>query len=238
MAVAASPIAASAILPAQLSRLRHNRGWTLAELAQRTGLSRPYLSRLEGGLRQPSLAALISLAGTYETPLQALLDPAAAGASAESTVIRGTRATIQRGNGLRYRPISGGKDALRLSALHVTVPLGRRHRTFSQHEGEELLYVLSGTLVLTLDRQSHTLGAGDSAHFDSKIPHRLTAGADRDAEVLLVSCASPLADHRELHPANARKRTARPANDRNGVPTQLCAALPADANFGRNLAKS
>jgi quercetin dioxygenase-like cupin family protein len=178
----------------------------------------------------------MSLANIYETPLQALLDPAAAVASAESTVIRGTRATIQRGNGLRYRPISGGKDALRLSALHVTVPRRRKHRTFSQHDGEELLYVLSGTLVLTLDRQSHTLGAGDSAHFDSKIPHRLTAADDRDAEVLLVSCTASRVGHQGLQPAKARKRTARPAHDRNGGLVELC-ALPTDENFGRNFVK-
>jgi len=232
MAVAVSPITTSGILPAQLSRLRQSRGWTLAELAERTGLSRPYLSRLEGGQRQPSLAALMSLANIYETPLQALLDPAAA-ATAESSVIRTARVTIQRGNGLRYRPISGRKDALRLSALHVTVPHRRRQRTFSQHDGEELLYVLSGTLVLTLDRQSHTLSVGDSAHFDSKIPHRLTAAADRDAEVLLVSCASSPADYREAKRASGLKQSAWPARDHNHPHTYVMPPLARRARRDR-----
>lgn len=46
----------------RLRRLRKERGWTLENLAARTGLSRAYLSRLEGGDRQPSLSALSEVA--------------------------------------------------------------------------------------------------------------------------------------------------------------------------------
>lgn len=236
MAVAASQFAAPGLLPGQLSRLRQSRCWTLAELAERTGLSRPYLSRLEAGQRQPSLAALISLAKTYETPLQALLDPAAATAM-EPIVVRGKRATIQRGNGLHYRPISRGEGGLLLNALHVTVPHRRRSRAFSQHEGEELLYVLGGTLVLTLNRQSHTLVAGDSAHFDSMIPHRVTAAGERDAQVLLVSCAPPSVSHQDLQPTGAPGRIARSGRRKDSRP-QLCAASPVDEAFASHAVKS
>jgi DNA-binding XRE family transcriptional regulator len=40
-------------------RLRHE--WTMVELAQRSGLSKPFLSRLESGDRQPSIAAVLTL---------------------------------------------------------------------------------------------------------------------------------------------------------------------------------
>src|SRR5580693_8872423 len=55
-------------IAARLNRLRTERGWTLAELSRLTKLSKPYLSRLESGQRQPSLAALLALARTYEAP--------------------------------------------------------------------------------------------------------------------------------------------------------------------------
>jgi integrase len=41
---------------ARLRRLHEERGWRLEDLAQRTGLSKAYLSRLEGGERQPNIA--------------------------------------------------------------------------------------------------------------------------------------------------------------------------------------
>ena len=144
---------------ARLNRLRVERGWTLAELSKLAGLSKPYLSRLESGQRQPSLAALLALARTYNTPLQSLLDTGTQ-AGASPVVIQGNRAQIQRGNGLRYRAISGGGALVNLSAVHVTVPRRRRQTALARHDGEELLYVLSGTLNLVFEHESHVLSPG------------------------------------------------------------------------------
>ena len=177
-------------LAVHLKRLRMQRGWTLAELSNLTKLSRPYLSRLESGQRQPSLAGLLTLSRIYDTPLHSLLDRGEH-LTSSPVVIQNSRASIQRGNGLRYRAVSGGGDLLRLSAVHVTVPRRRRQTALARHEGEELLYVLSGTLNLVLENESHTLQAGDSAHFDARLPHRLTAAGERDAEVLVVAHVPP-----------------------------------------------
>jgi len=205
-------------LAAQLTRLRQERGWTLGALAARSGLSAPFLSRLESGLRQPSLAALITLAEVYGVALSALIDPAAH--PLESTVTRRQQARIRRADGLRYHPISGGEEGLRLNALHVIVPRRRRPHGLAKHDGEELLYVLSGTLNLTLDRQNHLLQAGDSAHFAASIPHRLAAVGERDAEVLLVSAAPSPADR-------AQRGVARRAGaGRPTVTAQACIAPP------------
>ena len=173
-------------IAACLNRLRTERGWTLAELSRLTKLSKPYLSRLESGQRQPSLAALLALARTYEAPLQSLLDSGAQ-PGPSPVVIHGNRAQIQRSNGLRYQAISGGGALVNLSAVHVTVPRGRRQTALAQHDGEELLYVLSGSLNLVFDHDSHTLNTGDSAHFDARLPYRLSAAGAADAEVLMVA---------------------------------------------------
>jgi len=158
----------------------------LAQLSSHSKLSRPYLSRLESGDRQPSLGALVSLARIYDTPLHSLLeaDPAQ---QETPIVIHGNRARIYRGNGLRYRPISGDGTKVNLSAMQVTVARARRAKTFARHNGEELLYVLSGTLNLIFETETHTLQTKDSAHFDARIPHRLVAVGDHDAEILIVA---------------------------------------------------
>jgi transcriptional regulator with XRE-family HTH domain len=44
-------------------RLRNE--WTLAELARHSGLSKPFLSRLESGARQPSLVAVLTLSQVF-----------------------------------------------------------------------------------------------------------------------------------------------------------------------------
>ena len=52
-----------------------------------------------------------------------------------------------------------------------------------QHDGEEWLYVLSGTLRLALADETHLLHPGDAAHFDARVPHRLAADGGHDAEL-------------------------------------------------------
>src|SRR5260370_27147139 len=54
-------------LGTQLKTLRSQRGWTLERLSKLTKLSEPYLSRLESGSRQPSLAALLTLRSEEHT---------------------------------------------------------------------------------------------------------------------------------------------------------------------------
>jgi hypothetical protein len=49
--------------------------------------------------------------------------------------------------------------------------------------------VLSGSLTLSLAGETYDLAPGDAAHFDSRLPHRLSAQGTTDAEALVV--ASP-----------------------------------------------
>jgi transcriptional regulator with XRE-family HTH domain len=219
-------------LAERLGRLRMQRGWTLAALSELTRLSKPYLSRLESGRRQPSLAALLTLARVYQTPLQSLLD-AGAHHRFSPVLIQSGRTQIQRGNGLRYRAISGGGALVNLSAVHVTVPRRRRRTALAQHDGEELLYVLSGRLSLVFENENHTLQPGDSAHFDATIPHRLAASGDRDAEVLLVAHVPtrvPARDRGGVRPASPgrSRRQPRAAGHRSLDSIAICASL-ADA---------
>jgi transcriptional regulator with XRE-family HTH domain len=219
------------VLAARLNRLRTERGWTLAKLSELTKLSKPYLSRLESGQRQPSLAALLALARTYETPLQSLLDSGPQ-QGPSPVVIHGNRAQIRRSNGLRYQALSGGGALVNLSAVHVTVPRGRRQTALAQHDGEELLYVLSGTLNLVFDHDSHTLNPGDAAHFDARMPHRFSAAGAGNAEVLMVAYV-PTRRPGDLQSANepgqTLRRRSRPSKNltqtQNSASVPICASL-------------
>jgi transcriptional regulator with XRE-family HTH domain len=176
-------------LGARLRKLRGERGWRLEDLAERTGLSRAYLSRLEGGERQPSLGALFDLARAYDVPFSSLFEPEP---EAENlVVVRGKEGTPQRGNGLIYKRLSKGGWAFNLQPLHVVVPADREGDALYRHEGEQWLYVLSGRLRVEISDEEVVLGAGDAAHFDADKPHRFEALDGRDAEALVVACSVP-----------------------------------------------
>jgi transcriptional regulator with XRE-family HTH domain len=177
-------------LGTRLKSLRSQQGWTLEQLSKRTKLSEPYLSRLEGGTRQPSLAALITLGQVYNIPLRTLLDPGGE-QSSRCAVIRAGTAIPRTSNGLSYRPISGGGTLTNLQAIAIEIPANRHYEKFNQHEGEEWLYVLSGRVKLVFESEEHLLDAGDAAHFDARTPHRLAADGKRGAEILLVASVVP-----------------------------------------------
>ncbi len=153
-------------------------------------LSKSYLSRLEDGERQPSIAALLSLAEAFDLTLAALLsEPELAGANC--AIVRAGAAPSRQGNGLRYTSLSSREGAAGMHPILVTVPAGRLGAEQYRHEGEEWLYVLSGTLRLSLAEDTHDLAPGDAAHFDARVPHRLAALGGQDVRLILVACTAP-----------------------------------------------
>ncbi|MDZ4876830.1 MAG: hypothetical protein CLLPBCKN_006265 [Chroococcidiopsis cubana SAG 39.79] len=180
----------------QLRTLRTERGWTLSELSEQADVSEAYLSRLEGGERQPSLAVLFNLARVYDVSLPDLFGstlenskPVASERKASAgVVIRAGDRLLQEGNGLRYTSLAGGNHLADLHPLRVIVPVDRQGDHHYQHSGEEWLYVLSGQLILTLVDEQFLLNPGDAAHFDAFLPHDISATGEQDAEILLVAC--------------------------------------------------
>ena len=175
-------------LGVQLKALRTRKGWTLERLSKLSKLSEPYLSRLESGSRQPSLAAMITLAQVFDIPLRTLLEGDGQ-AMPPCRIIRSGSSPDRIANGLAYRAVSGGGALTGLQAMEMRIPASRHNEKFYQHEGEEWLYVISGGLNLIFENEQHSLHPGDAAHFDARTPHRLAAIGKRDAVVLLVASA-------------------------------------------------
>lgn len=174
---------------ARLRELRCQRGWTLQEVACRSGLSRAFLSRLESGDRNVSIAAALTLAGIFDVSLASLFESPLA--KDPCVIVRGAEAVAQHANGLTYVGLSQAGRFFNLQPIKVTVPVSRCGDEHYHHDGEEWIYVLSGLLTLSLAGRTYALAPGDAAHFDSRLPHRLIAAGPEDVEVLLV--ASPVA---------------------------------------------
>ena len=170
---------------ARLRDLRLRRGWTLAELAARSSLSKAFLSRLESGDRQASIAAALTLSRIFDVSLASLFESPVV--EIPCVIVRAGDATERSARGLKYAPLSHAGRFFNLQPLRVKVSPLRRGNEHFHHDGEEWIYVLSGHLTLSLAGKTYDLEAGDAAHFDSRLPHRLIARGDRDAEVLVVA---------------------------------------------------
>jgi transcriptional regulator with XRE-family HTH domain len=168
---------------------RQMRGWTLDFLASRANLSKSYISRLEDGDRQPSIAALLSISRALGVSISVLLSDEAKSNSAR--VVRGKTAPEIPGNGLVYQIHTGGLPGAVMQPLRITISFSRTGEELYRHDGEEWLYVLSGELKVTIGDEIFFLEPGDSMYFDATIGHRLAAAGGMDVEAILVATVAP-----------------------------------------------
>ena len=169
----------------RLRELRLKRGWTLQELAARSALSRAFLSRLESGSRQASIAAALTLSRIFDVSLASLFESPIA--ETPCVIVRAGEVVERTVNGLKYASLSHAGYFFNVQPMRVKVSPSRRGNEHYHHDGEEWIYVLSGKLTLSLAGKTYDLEPGDAAHFESRVPHRLIARGNREAEVLVVA---------------------------------------------------
>ncbi len=190
----------------RLRELRLERGWTLQQLAEQSGLSKTFLSRLESGSRQASIAAVLTLARVFGVSLASMFEGPVA--TEPCVIVRASETVSKSANGLTYRALSNAERFSNLQPIHVTVSPTRKGNEHFNHDGEEWIYLLSGRLTLSLAGKTYDLKPGDAAHFDSRLPHRLIAKGGQEAEVLLVAC--PFSETGSIAPTVLKPRRAIP----------------------------
>lgn len=162
----------------RLRALRRERGTTLAQLSETTGISASTLSRLESGGRKPTLELLLPLAKAYGVPLDELVGAPATGDP------RVHLRPLTR-DGRKFMPLTrhlGGLHAYKMvlpGGRGATGPLEQR-----VHEGYEWLYVLAGRLRLVLGEHDVVLTTGEVAEFDTRTPHAWAAAGPEPVEIL------------------------------------------------------
>jgi transcriptional regulator with XRE-family HTH domain len=164
----------------RLRALRRRRRLTLADLSATTGISVSTLSRLESGLRRPSLELLLPLARAHRVPLDDLVGAPATGDPRVHLKPR-------KVHGMTVIPLSQQPGAL--LAYKVIMPPPRPPAPPPDpraHEGYEWVYVLSGRLRLVLGERDLVLSRGEAAEFDTRVPHWFGSADTRAVEYLVL----------------------------------------------------
>ncbi|MDT3345765.1 helix-turn-helix domain-containing protein [Microbacterium aquilitoris] len=164
----------------RLRAARQQRGWTLADLAQKAGMSISTLSRLEAGRRQASLELLLPLVSV----LDLRLDDLVRGEPVDPRVRRAT----ERRHGMVVAPLT--LEHSPVQTYKIRYAAASAAPAPKVHDGVEWFYVLSGTIRLLLDGEEHRIGAGEAAEFDTGLPHSISATEDGFAEVVSIFSAS------------------------------------------------
>jgi transcriptional regulator with XRE-family HTH domain len=177
-------------LAARLAELRTERGWSLGDLAERSGVSRSTLSRAERAEISPTASLLNRLCAVYERTMSQLLseveaEPAQLVRAAEQGVWTDSASGFVRRSvsppqaGLRGELVEGRLDpGSDLAYDRPPVPGIEQH-----------IWVLEGALEVTVQGEVHALDAGDCLRFRVWGPTRFRCQGKRAVRYALVVVA-------------------------------------------------
>lgn len=163
----------------RLRRRRREHQMTLAELADAVGVSASLLSRLESGLRRPTLDVLLALARVHGVTLDDLV-----GAPPTGDPRLHPRPSVR--HGMAWLPLTGRPGGILAYKLVIPGGFGSAEPEQRSHEGYEWMYVLAGHLRLRLGEHDLVLAAGEVAEFDTRVPHAFANPDSSPAEVLVL----------------------------------------------------
>lgn len=193
-----------------IRRARSTKGLSIRELARRVNVSASFISQVELGKAAPSMGLMFSIASELGISLDTLMTPVGPGRPSTQPDTGPPpglvwRTEVNSAEGLpnvqradeRARVDLGNVHWERLTRtdiegaefLQIVYPPGSEScpaDALQRHSGWEFGVILTGAMHVQVGFSSGTLAAGDSIHFSSTIPHRLSNPSDTPCTALWI----------------------------------------------------
>ncbi|GGV51313.1 helix-turn-helix domain-containing protein [Streptomyces griseoflavus] len=174
-------------LGARLAGLRAEHGWSLGELAERTGVSRSTLSRAERAETSPTAALLNRLCAVYGRTMSQLLSEVEA---EPAPVVRAADQVVweDRASGFVRRSVSPPHGGLRGELVEGRLAAGAdiAYDRPPVPGLEQHIWVLAGALSVTAEDVEHRLGDGDCLRLRVWGPTRFRCPGPGDVRYVLA----------------------------------------------------
>ena len=166
-----------AIIEAEIGKrikaFRTQKRITLEQLANQAGFTKGYLSKVEKSKKSPPVSTLGIIARVLGVTISALLGEDAPRTSL-CLVRKVERPLISRDGtafGYSYEAMAYRYPNKIMEPFILTLPVKPKKRTLYQHEGEEILFVIQGTMKFLHGNEEYIVNEGDCIYFDSSLPH-------------------------------------------------------------------
>jgi transcriptional regulator with XRE-family HTH domain len=174
----------------RIKGLREMLGITAAEMAAVTEITEQEYITLESGNSDFSFTFLMKCAQRLNVDLVVLLTGTNPTLSFYTVVRKGSGLPIDRRTGFKYNHLAYLFKNKLSEPFLVTAPYSDEEQQlpvhYSTHDGQELDFILSGTLKVDLNGHIEILHEGDSLYYDSSYPHGMIATGGNDCEFLAV----------------------------------------------------
>lgn len=166
------------------------RRMTLEDLARETGFTKGYLSKVEKAKKSPPVSTLGIIAKALGVTISALLGEEVQRTSL-SLVRKDERPIVAKDGtafGYSYEALAYKYPNKIMEPFMLTLPLNVKKRTFYQHEGEEILFVIQGTMRFFHGGTEYIVNEGDCLYFDASYPHFGESVGPEEVKCLMVIC--------------------------------------------------
>lgn len=176
---------------AEVKCLRKDRQFTLQDLSDRTGLSKPLLSQVENNLVIPPLPTLHRISNALKVPMTHFLskEDERVMVVRKKDVREAPKRFIEGRDpvGHIYSSLVEGKTSKKMEPVYVEFSRADKEgMTMLTHHGEEFLYVLEGQLEVLYEDTTAVLEPGDSLYLDARIPHAYRSLTRKRTRAIMV----------------------------------------------------
>ena len=182
-ALPVEPSLAPVAIGSRIRAARQSQRLTIEHVADATGLTKGFLSRVERDLTSPSVASLVTLCQVLSISIGELF------AVPETHLTRhgeGPRISLG-GEGIVERLLTARSER-RLQILGATIaPHGRgESELYAVDCDVDVLHIISGELTLIMTQESYELKAGDTLSFPGREPHSWENRSAEPVEALFI----------------------------------------------------
>jgi len=166
--------------------LRKSRGLRIKDVARRIQLSEGYISQIETGKVEPSIAILRKFASIFQVPIVTFFNT-----NYENTILvrKDKRKTFgTQKSSIIYELLSPDlvDKKMQVAILKLAPFFRDPDGLFLSHHGEECIYVVKNQLKFIRGEESFLLEEGDSVYFEGLVPYRIENATDKETVILGV----------------------------------------------------
>lgn len=159
------------LLGERIKQIRKQRNMTLQNLADATGLSIAFISKVERGLTSPAFSAILEICKALEVDLVELAQPC----------VEDKKTVIKKNERIQVFPLTDGRvkhefgtqGPRKMKGLWLTLKPGTTDVSRG-HPEEELGIVVKGSLAVAVGEDTYILEEGDTIYIDAHVQHVLT----------------------------------------------------------------
>ncbi|MED1606077.1 helix-turn-helix domain-containing protein [Cytobacillus kochii] len=170
----------------RVKQARLNKQMTQQDLAEKCGLTKSLISKIENGQTASAVATLLKISNQLDIPLSWVLEEN----ESKNLVLSPSQSrTTKVGNkemGYLYETLANRSPFSKIDPVVVTVLEDSAKEGPYTHLEDEFIYILKGSIYLSYDGEKYLLHEGDSAYFAGTIPHVFLPVEKKEAKVLTI----------------------------------------------------